>query len=197
MLLLGVRCVCVVRCAVCVCLCLCLVCGCWCVMWHAEKPPCVDSKRLRVYRQHARMCLNMRACCRFTRRRCERTHGEGGEGSAATHRHRTAHTQPQHIATHSNAQQHTTTHNNTQQHTETGTERERDREGKMEKQRQEKTADSWVPREIHGLPITHVCFEFLTTLTFRALCGNHIGSTPLETIAKTWNIERPVASLRP
>ena len=45
-----------------------VVCGAWCVCgvfgaaWHAEKPPCVGSKRLRVYRQNARMCST---CARF------------------------------------------------------------------------------------------------------------------------------------
>ena len=46
----------------CVCLCRCdCGCGVWCVVWHAEKPPCVRSKRFpcvrskrpRVYRHHA------------------------------------------------------------------------------------------------------------------------------------------------
>ena len=59
------------------------------MVWHAEKPPCVDSKRPRVYRHHARMCQNMRALCRYTRGRFESTHGGvldrhtgrgGGEG---------------------------------------------------------------------------------------------------------------------
>ena len=40
-----------------------------------KKPPCVDSKRPRVYRHHARMCQNMRAWCRYTRGRFESTHG--------------------------------------------------------------------------------------------------------------------------
>ena len=34
------------------------------------------------------------------------------------------------------------------------------------------------------LPFTRACFEFLTTLTFRALHGNHIVSIPFETIVK-------------
>ena len=40
-----------------------------------RKPPCVDSRRPRVYRHHARMCQNMRAWCRYTRGRLESTHG--------------------------------------------------------------------------------------------------------------------------
>ena len=37
--------------------------------------PCVDSKRHRVCRHHARMCYHMRAWCRHTRGRFESTHG--------------------------------------------------------------------------------------------------------------------------
>ena len=53
----------------------------WCVVvfgvWCGtqKKPPCVDSKRPRVYRHHARMCQNMRAWWRYTRGRFESTHG--------------------------------------------------------------------------------------------------------------------------
>ena len=52
--------------------------------------PCVGSKRLRVYRQHAHMFQHMCAWCRHTRGRFECTHGgvfeatngvEGGGGS--------------------------------------------------------------------------------------------------------------------
>ena len=75
---------CLVSCGV-VCCVLCVVCG------KQKKPPCVDSKRPRVYRHHARMCQNMRAWCRYTRGRFESAHGgfldrhtgrgrEGGEG---------------------------------------------------------------------------------------------------------------------
>ena len=67
----------------------CLVCV--CVLRHAEKcgknrcvdsktPPCVHSKRPRVCRHHAHMCFNMWACCRYTRERLERTHGDGLNG---------------------------------------------------------------------------------------------------------------------
>ena len=41
----------------------------------SKKPPCVDSKRPRVYRHHARMCYHMCAWCRYTRGRFESTHG--------------------------------------------------------------------------------------------------------------------------
>ena len=63
-------------CVRCVCVCVCVWCvgvGVWCGT--LRKPPCVDSKRLRV----------------------ERTHGEGEEGfrmpSRATHRDTTQHTE--------------------------------------------------------------------------------------------------------
>ena len=42
----------------------------------SKRFPCVDSKRPRVYRHHARMCYHMRAWCRYTRGRFERTHGD-------------------------------------------------------------------------------------------------------------------------
>ena len=53
-------------------MCVC-VCGVWCGT--QKKPPCVDSKRPRVYRHHAHMCQNMRAWCRYTQGRFESTHG--------------------------------------------------------------------------------------------------------------------------
>ena len=40
-----------------------------------KNPPCVDSKRPRVYRHHAHMFCHMRACCRYTRRHPESTYG--------------------------------------------------------------------------------------------------------------------------
>ena len=67
-----VVCVCVCVCAVCVCIVLC--CG------TQKKPPCVNSKRPRVYRHHAHMCYHMRAWCRYTRGRFESTHGGFWDG---------------------------------------------------------------------------------------------------------------------
>ena len=85
--------VCVVACGCVVCVvwcvvlcgvvwCVCGVCGVCCAAWHAEKPPCVDSKRLcvdskrpRVCWQHAHMLDNMCACCQHTRGRFESTYG--------------------------------------------------------------------------------------------------------------------------
>ena len=50
----------------CWCWCWCAMCGVWClwcvVCGHAENPLCVGSKRLRVYRQNARM---FNTCARF------------------------------------------------------------------------------------------------------------------------------------
>ena len=70
-------------CVVCVGLCvgLCL----WCVVWRGlargktsvcrfKTSPCASSKRFRVCQQNARM-LNMRAFCRYKRKRFEPTHG--------------------------------------------------------------------------------------------------------------------------
>ena len=75
-----------------VCLCGVVWCGVvWCgacrVVWHAENPvcglkktpPCVDSKRPRVCRQHAHMLFNTCARCRHTRGRFEWTHGGQGD----------------------------------------------------------------------------------------------------------------------
>ena len=74
---LSVWCCCVLCCVVlcvvvlcgvvwCVCVCVCGVCVCVCVvvgfarLGTQKKPPCVDSKRPRVYRHHAHMCYHMR-----------------------------------------------------------------------------------------------------------------------------------------
>ena len=61
----------------CVVCCVVLCCVVWCVarLGTQKKPPCVDSKRPRVYRHHAHMCYHMRAWCRYTRGRFESTHG--------------------------------------------------------------------------------------------------------------------------
>ena len=40
-----------------------------------KRPPCLDSKRPRVYRHHAHMLKHMCAWCRHTRGRFESTHG--------------------------------------------------------------------------------------------------------------------------
>ena len=73
--------VCVVLWCVLVCVVLwCVVmCGCvWCgvPVCTFKTPPCVGSKRPRVYRHHAHMCYHMRAWCRYTRGRLESTHGD-------------------------------------------------------------------------------------------------------------------------
>ena len=62
----GVCCVLCVWCVVCVVRVVVVIVVVWCVVvfgvWCGtqKKPPCVDSKRPRVYRHHARMCQNMR-----------------------------------------------------------------------------------------------------------------------------------------
>ena len=59
------------------------------------RSPCVDSKRLRVYRHHAHMLFSMWAWCRYTRGRFESTHGKRFESTHGGHRQfclpRTAH----------------------------------------------------------------------------------------------------------
>ena len=75
--------------SVCLCLCVSLSVSVWCcVLWCVcvvlcvarlgtqKTPPCVDSKRPRVYRHHAHMCYHMRVWCRYTRGRFESTHGD-------------------------------------------------------------------------------------------------------------------------
>ena len=68
------------RCLVGVCWCgvLLVSCGCVvCLVWHvqnappcvrSQRTPCVRSQRPSVCRQHAHMCFNMCAWCRYTRR---------------------------------------------------------------------------------------------------------------------------------
>ena len=87
-----------------------------------KTPPCVDSKRPRVYRHHANMLKHMCAWCRYTRGRFERTHGP--LPSPSTHRH-TPNTTP------------------TQHHTETDRERERRQRKReeTEKERGKKTKE--------------------------------------------------------
>ena len=70
--------VCMVLCVLCCVVCCVVCCVWWCVarLGTQKKPPCVDSKRPRVYRHHAHMCYHMRAWCRYTRGRFESTEGE-------------------------------------------------------------------------------------------------------------------------
>ena len=113
-------------------------------------PPCVDSKRPRVYGHHAHMLKHMYAWCRHTRRRFECTHGcvfESTHGffhifqRAATHKHTQTHT-----TTTNNTTQH-----NTQHHTETETERDRERQRKKtEKERQDKRREEKTREDERG-----------------------------------------------
>ena len=78
--------------------------------------PCVRSKRLRVYRHHTHMSLDMWTCCRYTRGRFERTHGVFQRVTPHTTPHHTAHTHTtttttNHSHTQRQRQRHTTTHN--------------------------------------------------------------------------------------
>ena len=97
---------CCVVCVLCCVLC-CVVCVVWCVarLGTQKKPPCVDSKRPRVYRHHAHMCYHMRAWCQCTRNvlklhtevfwtDTQRRGGKEGEGRLVTvssANHETAH----------------------------------------------------------------------------------------------------------
>ena len=102
---------CVVVC--CCCVSWCGVCAVCVVVRHWKKPPCVRSKRPRVYRHHAPMCFNMCAWCRHTRGRFESTHGDVLHGhtevfSVPHQQHK--HTPNTHQTHHDHQQhQHTTT----------------------------------------------------------------------------------------
>ena len=110
-----------------------------------KRPPCVDSKRHRVYRHHAHMLKHMFEWCRRTRGRFECTHG-----GRFVHTHTGFFTFFQRAATnthtpntHSDHQQHhdhNDTHHTTPQHTTPhgDRDRERQRETETEKERQRK-----------------------------------------------------------
>ena len=94
-----------------------------------NRPPCVDSKRPRVYGHHAHMCYHMCAWCPYTRGRFESTHG--GFFLRATHT-------PTHTNTHTNT--HTPQNTETDRHRQSGqkdttthghrqTDKERERRG--------------------------------------------------------------------
>ena len=82
--------------SVCMWCCVWCVCGVWCVLffvcvctcgvgeaWHAGKPPCVSVQNASVCTVRTSPCVpatgpnvqDIRACCRYTRRRPDRTHG--------------------------------------------------------------------------------------------------------------------------
>ena len=151
----GVVCCAFVRCALCVVcvlvsnvwvLACVLMCWCWCWCWcvtltpplppsppshpslpclRSKRPPCVHSKRPRVYWHHARKCYHMRAWCLYTRGRFECTHG------VFSVPHHTARTDHDHNDIHNN----NTTTTTTTTHGETGTDRDRDRERQRETER--------------------------------------------------------------
>ena len=70
-----------------------------------KTPPCVDSKRLRVFRQNARVSCDTFVCW-HTQRRFESTHGGFQRATPHTPSH---HTHTTHATTHATH----TTHNNT------------------------------------------------------------------------------------
>ena len=65
----------------CLCVCLCVWCGvvcavCCCVVWHAEKPPCVDSKRLSCVHSKRHVNAGNTRTCFSTCARGAGTHGD-------------------------------------------------------------------------------------------------------------------------
>ena len=100
----------------------------------SQKPPCVDSKRPRVYRHHAHMCYHMCAWCRYTRGRFEPTHGGF---LCVPSRHHTPHTHTPHTP-HTTHTTHTT---HTPHNTETETERHRDRDRHKQRERETEKED--------------------------------------------------------
>ena len=92
----------------------------------SKKPPCVDSKRPRVYRHHAHMCYHMCAWYRYTRGRFESTHG----GFFCVPSRATHHTTPQHTTPHGDRE--------TQRQRQTETERETEKEDRNRETETEK-----------------------------------------------------------
>ena len=90
--------------------------------------PCVRSKRPRVYQHHAHMFQHVRAWCRYTRGRFERTHGDvlnvHAEAFLNVHTGDTTHN--------------TDRETQRQRQTETETETDRNRERQRETERQRK-----------------------------------------------------------
>ena len=115
-------------------ICVCLVCGMCGVVWRAEKPPCVHSKRLRAYRHHAYMCFNLCAC-RHTRRRFECKHGDF-QRATPHHNHNHSHNDTHHRPHH----RHNTT-TRPQHHTETETETDRDKQRQRKKTGTERSGE--------------------------------------------------------
>ena len=112
----------------------------------SQKPPCVDSKRPRVYRHHAHMRYHMCAWCRYTRGRFECTHG-GFFCVPSRATHHTTHTQ--HNTTHNTTHNiHTTPHGDreTQRQRQTETERDRERQRDTETRQDKKTEDETIKR---------------------------------------------------
>ena len=104
----------------------------------SDTPPCVRSKRLRVYQHHVHMRFQMWTWCWYTRRRFERTHGGVGIHirffqRATPHTREIKHTQ-QHTTT---TQHYTTLHNTTQHTTSDKKEKENEKEKREERRERE------------------------------------------------------------
>ena len=108
-----------------------------------QRPPCVDSERLRVYGHHAHMLKHACAWCWFTRGRIERTHGDvwsGHTGFSACHTpHTTHHTTTQDTTYHNTPQQHD--HNTSRKQRQTETERDTERRRRQKEKRRERTKE--------------------------------------------------------
>ena len=111
-----------------------------------KRPPCVDSKRPRVYRHHAHMSKHMCAWCRHTRGRFKCTHGGVFE---STHDFFTFFSVPQHTHKHTHHDHNDTTtttphgdrDRERQRQTETERDRERERETQDETRKEKKRED--------------------------------------------------------
>ena len=88
----------------------------------SDTPPCLQSKRHRVYRHHVHMCSYMWTCCWHTRGRFECTHGgvlNPHTGFSTFFQRATTHTHTKHTPRppttprpqrHTHTTQHTTSH---------------------------------------------------------------------------------------
>ena len=129
----------------------------------STRPPCVRSKRPRVYRHHAHMLKHMCAWCRHTRGRFECAHGgrflnvhtvffHFSSACRNTHKHAQTHTHTHTHQTHTTTTNnttttttHTTQHNTT--HNTTRRQRQRDRETEKEDRERETRQDKDKRRE--------------------------------------------------
>ena len=106
----------------------------------SQTPPCVHSKRTRVYRHHAHVLKHMCAWCWHTRGRFESTHGFFHVSSACRNTH-TPHTKHTHTPNthHDHNDTHTTQHNITRRQRERDRERQRETERDRERKQRKNT----------------------------------------------------------